>query len=126
LAGPVPGCCMLNFKLPYILTYYDAILTPVYFFLLLLIIFWWKKKRYSNSPVKKYIIPAFVLKIIACIFLAFIYNFYYGYSDSQTYYSGAHEIWNATKENPLYGLELVFKHLEKCSPKAQSFAAIIN
>ena len=112
--------------LTHILSYYDAILTPVYFLLILILLTRWKKKYYHNSPLKKYIIPAFVLKTFCCIILALLYEFYYGYSDAHNYYSGAIDIWTATKENPLYGLELVFKPIEKCSPDAQSFATYMS
>jgi hypothetical protein len=107
----------------HLLSYYDLLLTPIYFFLILFWLIYWKKKHYQNSPLKKYIIPAFILKAICCVLLACLYNFYYGYSDSQFYFNGAIEIWNATKTNPLYGLELVFKPLEKCSQAAQQFAS---
>ena len=108
--------------LSHILSYQDIVLTPIYFLLLLLWVIRWKKKHFYNSPFKKYIIPAFVLKCVCCILLAFLYEFYYGYSDSHNYYTGAVEIWNAAKVNPLYGLELVFKPIEKWSPAAQEFA----
>lgn len=107
---------------PYLLSYYDVILTPVYFLLILLWVVRWKKKYYNNSPLKKYIVPAFVLKSICCVLLACLYSFYYGYSDSQFFYAGAIEIWKATKANPLYGFELVFKPVENCSLAAQQFA----
>jgi hypothetical protein len=108
------------------LSVYDAILTPFYFLLLLLWVVYWKKKYYHNSPLKKYIIPAFVLKVVCCILLALLYDFYYGYSDSQFFYNGAVEIWNATRQNPIYGLELVFKSIENCSPAAQSFSVLMS
>jgi len=112
--------------LTHILSYYDAILTPVYFLLISIWLTRWKKKYYHNSPLKKYIIPAFVLKAFCCIILALLYEFYYGYSDAHNYFTGATDVWNATKENPLYGLELVFKPIEKCSPAAQTFATYMS
>jgi hypothetical protein len=109
------------------LTYYDAILAPLYFTLILLLLILWKRKYYNHSPVAKYIIPCFVLKSICCVFLACIYHFYYGYSDSETYFNGSQEIWRAAKENPLYGFELVFKPVENCSFGAQKYAVqLIN
>jgi hypothetical protein len=113
-------------SLPHILSYYDIILTPIYFLLLLLWVKRWKKKHYQHSPLKKYIIPAFVLKVVCCILLALLYEFYYGYSDAHNYYTGTVEIWNATKANPVYGLELVFKPFEKCSPAAQEFGSYMS
>ena len=112
--------------LTHILSYYDAILTPVYFLIILLLLNRWKKKYYHNSPLKKYIIPAFVLKAFCCVLLALLYEFYYGYSDAHNYFTGATDVWTATKENPLYGLELVLKPIEKCSPAAQIFATYMS
>lgn len=112
--------------LTHILSYYDALLTPFYFLVLLLWVIRWKKKNYADSPVNKYIIPAFVIKSICCVLLAFLYEFYYGYSDAHTYYTGAVEIWNATKQNPLYGLALVFKPFEACPPAALEFGSYIS
>jgi hypothetical protein len=104
------------------LTFYDAILTPLYFLLILALLILWKRKYYNGSLVAKYIVPCFILKSFCCVFLACIYHFYYGYSDSQTYFNGSQEIWHAAKENPLYALELIFKPIEKCSFGAQKYA----
>lgn len=112
--------------LPHILSAYDVLLTPFYFLLLLFWIIRWKKKHYQQSPLKKYIIPAFVIKTFSCILLSFLYEFYYGYSDAHNYFTGATEIWNATKHNPIYGLELVFKPIEKWSPAAMEFGQYMS
>lgn len=101
------------------LTYKDAFLTPVYFLLLLLWIIRWKNKYFKNSPIKRYILPFFILKSISCILLAFLFAFYYGYSDSLNYYEGAKNIWTAFLQNPIYGLELVFKPFNECSDAAK-------
>ena len=76
------------------LTYKDAFLAPIYFILLLIWVNWWKNKHYKNSPVKKYIIPAFIIKSVCCILLALLYEYYYGYSDSQNYFTGVTNIWS--------------------------------
>ncbi len=112
--------------LPHILSFYDLILTPIYFLILLAWIIFWKKKYYHDSPYKKYILPAFVIKVICCILLALLYEFYYGFGDPHNYYTGAVEIWNATKENPLYGLDLVFKPINQYSLAEQEFATHIS
>jgi hypothetical protein len=112
--------------LPHILSAYDAFLTPFYFLLLLFWVIRWKKKHYDHSPLKKFIIPAFVIKAFSCILLSLLYEFYYGYSDAHNYFTGATEIWNATKHNPIYGLELVFKPIEKWSPAAMEFGQYMS
>lgn len=104
------------------LTYYDALLAPLYFILILILLIRWKRKHYSNTLIGKYIIPCFILKSFCCIFLALVFNFYYGGGDMFTYFKFSQEIWNATKANPLLGLELIFKPLENCSLEAQKYA----
>ncbi len=39
-----------------------------------------------------------------------------------TYFNGSQDIWRATKESPIFGLELIFKPIENCSIGAQKFA----
>lgn len=107
--------------LPYLLSYYDIILGPIYFLILLGGIIIWRNYYYKNSPLKKYIVPFFIAKIIGCVFVALLYNFYYGYSDAHGYYTSSSEIWNAAKANPLYALEIIFLPLENCSKEALSF-----
>lgn len=103
------------------LTYKDAFLAPIYFLLLLFWVIRWKNKHYKNSPLKRYIVPAFVIKSICCVLLAFLYEYYYGYSDSHNYFAGVSNIWDATVQNPSYGLELIFKPFEECSDAAKAF-----
>jgi hypothetical protein len=109
-----------------ILNYRDVIFAPLYFIVLLRIIIIWKRKYYSNNPIGKYIVPLFLLKIACCVFLACLYHFYYGYSDSQGYYTGGREIYNATFSNPKYGMELLFKPFKDCSTQAQQFAEYVD
>ena len=117
---------MKEFVIQYILTFYDILLAPVYFLFIFRLVYKWKKKYYNNSPVGQYFIPAFLIKMLCCVVLALIYNFYYVIGDCKTYYSASVEIWNATKDNPIYGLEMVFKPLEDCSTKAQSYMGLLT
>ncbi len=114
---------MKTFQLPYLLSYYDLLLGPLYFVLIIFFALYWKTKYYKDSPLQRFIIPGLLIKLVGNVILAIIYNFLYPSADMQNYYSGAAEIWNATKENPIYGLELVFKPVEECSAKAQEFAS---
>ena len=107
------------------LSLYDLFLTPVYFLILLLWILYWRNKHYKNSPLKRYILPAFILKSICCILLSLLFTFYYGYGDTMLYYKGSLEIWEAIKVNPIYGLELIFKPVEECSYEAQQFTSLL-
>lgn len=108
------------------LSIYDLILTPIYFIILLLWVIRWRNKHYKNSPLKKYILPAFILKSICCVLLALLMAYYYGSGDTMLYYNGSLEIWNAFKENTSYAFELIFKPIEDCSYGARQFAPLLE
>lgn len=114
---------MKTFQLPYLLTDYDWVLGPVYLFLALALAVYFKQKFYKNSPLQKYLVPGLMVCLVGNVAQALIHHFVYPSSDLHNYFSGATEIWNATKENPVYGLELVFKPVQECSAKAQEFAS---
>ena len=112
-------------ELSHILALKDLVLGPIYFLLLLLLAARWKKKYYHDSALKKYILPAFLIKSISCILLSFLYEYYYGYSDAHNYFTGASDIWTATQHSPWLGLEMVFKPVNSFSPAAYEFSAYI-
>src|SRR5215204_4218066 len=103
------------------LTFYDVILTPIYFILILAWLIRWKKKHYKDSPLAKYIIPCFLIKVACCIFLACLYGFYYQFSDSEGYFNGAQDIWNATKQNPWMGIDMIFSKVDNFNLAQQKF-----
>lgn len=113
----------MNFtpQLQYILTWDDLYLTPLYFLLIFFIIRKWRK-RYSDPAIKKYIYPALLCRLVGCIFLALIINFYYGYGDTFSYYTGAHEIWNAFIKSPKTAWEIIVNHPRNYSSNALEYA----
>jgi hypothetical protein len=109
-------------RLNYILSVSDLYLTPVYITLLFLLVKRFKKKYYSDSPLQHFIIPAFFFHVIGSIFYALIFQYYYGHADSYSYFTGAHEIWEAFKKNPAIAFELLFKGRENFSQTALEWA----
>ena len=109
-------------QLPYILTWNDLYLTPVYLLLLFLIVRKWRQ-RYAGSPLKKYVYPAFLCRMFGCVFLALILNFYYGYGDTFSYYTGAHETWIAFIKSPKIAGEIIFNNAANYSSEALEFAS---
>jgi hypothetical protein len=108
-------------QLPFILTWDDLYLTPVYLLLIFFIVKKWRK-RYADSPIKKYIYPALLCRMLGCIFLALILNFYYGYGDTFSYYTGAHEIWTAFIKSPKIAGEIIFNNPKTYSSEALDYA----
>lgn len=109
-------------QLPYILTITDLYLTPLYILLIFFIVRKWKKRNYSDSPLRKYIYPALLCRMLGCIFLTLIFNFYYGYGDTFSYYTGAREIWEAFVKSPAIAWELIADHPRNYSSEALEFA----
>lgn len=108
-------------NLSHILYFKDLILSPIYFLFIVLWLVWWKNKYYKNSPLRKYILPAFLAKTLCCIILVCIYEYYYQYGDSHNYFSGVYEIWLTARENPKWALELIFKPFSQCSQESLTY-----
>ncbi|MDQ6756588.1 MAG: hypothetical protein M3004_06600 [Bacteroidota bacterium] len=108
-------------QLPYILTWDDLYLTPIYILLILLIVRKWRK-RYADSPLKKYIYPALLCRIFGCIFLALMLNFYYGYGDTFSYFTGGREIWSAFIKHPKVAWEILTTDPQNYSSDALEYA----
>ena len=112
----------LNPYLPYILNQNDLYLTPIYLLLVFLIIIRWKKKHYADSPLGKFILPAFTLRVLGSIFLVLIYQYFYGYGDTFKYFTAANETWKAFAHNPKLGWEIITNRPENFSSEALEFA----
>ena len=111
----------LSPQLSYILSWDDLYLTPIYLLLIFFIVSIWRK-RYADSPLKNFIYPALLCKMAGCIFLALILNFYYGYGDTFSYYTGAHEIWTAFIKSPRIAAEIIFNNPKTYSSEALDYA----
>ncbi len=111
----------LNPYLPYILNQNDLFLTPIYLLLVFIIIARWKKKHYADSPLGKFILPAFALRVLGCIFLALIYQYFYGYGDTYKYFTAANETWKAFIHNPKLGWEIITHRPENFSSESLEF-----
>lgn len=67
------------------------------------------KSKMTDPNTKKYFIFALLVKLIGGISVGLIYYYYYGGGDTVTYYThGAQHIYNAFKESPYVGLQLIF------------------
>jgi hypothetical protein len=69
------------------LTIWDIVLTPIYLLVLILIARRQRNKRYPvGSPLRKYFLPGLYVKFFGVIFIALIYQFYYGSGDTFAYF----------------------------------------
>jgi hypothetical protein len=70
------------------LTLQDLILTPLYFLFIFGIVYTFRN-RVKDREMRRYFLPAFLLRVVGAIFLGLIYQFYYGGGDTTLYFQGA-------------------------------------
>jgi len=91
------------------ITLLDYVLLPFYFLAIYFIAIRVRNKNYTlANPLRKYFIPALSVKLFGSVFLALIYGYYYGYSDSFGFFEHSQVITSALKESPTKWLGLVF------------------
>lgn len=105
-----------------ILTWTDFYLAPLYLLLVYFIARHFKKKYYANDPFGKFIMPALLLRMAGCIFLSLLMQFYYHEGDTFSYFTGAHEIWQAFIKSPGIAFEMITNNPANYSPQALEFA----
>ena len=105
-----------------ILTWADLYLTPLYILLAYFIVKHFQKKYYANTEFRKYIIPALMLRIGGCIFLTLLMQFYYHDGDTFSYFTGAHEIWQAFVKHPGVAFEMILNNPSNYSAEASEYA----
>lgn len=88
----------------------DFYLTPICLIVLYVFAFIMKKK-YKGHPLQKYIVPALTLRFISAIIYVLIIKYYYGISDSYTYYQGVLDLHRAVS-NDLSFLKDIYTTLD--------------
>jgi hypothetical protein len=69
------------------ITITDFILLPIYLFVVFIFASYFKNKYYpKNHPLRRYLMPAFTLKIFGAILLGIIYQYYYKGGDTLNYW----------------------------------------
>ena len=102
----------------------DLLVTPILLvlvYLLAMIL----RNRITNGVNRKYFIPGLTLKIIGAISLGLIYQFYYKGGDTLNYFDrGSKYIWEAFRDSPVKGLQLMFANGEY-NPETFQYASEI-
>src|SRR3954463_15264861 len=69
------------------LTIWDLVLTPIYLLVLILIARRQRDKKYKpGNPLRKYYLPGLYVKLGGAIFIALIYQYYYGGGDTYNFF----------------------------------------
>ncbi len=87
----------------------DLFLAPIYLLIVYAFVYRYRNKHYKiDSPIRKYFIPAFSLKVFGAISAGLIYFFYYGDGDTVHYHFRTTVVYEWLTERTYYGFRLIF------------------
>ena len=102
----------------------DLIVTPIVLILVYILAFL-IRERVTDGVNRKYFVPGLTLKILGAISLGLIYQFYYKGGDTFNYFNrGSKYIWEAFRDSPVKGLQLMFANGEY-NPETFKYASEI-
>ena len=91
------------------LTIWDLVLTPIYLFILIAIAKSQRDKRYPiGHPLRKYYLPGLYVKFGGAIFIALVYQFYYGGGDTFNFFRHSQVINFALNDSISNWIDLLF------------------
>ncbi|NTS43161.1 hypothetical protein HRG84_19920 [Flavisolibacter sp. BT320] len=92
------------------LTIWDLVLTPIYLLILYAIARWIRNKNYPvGHPMRQYFLPGLLVKFFGAIFIALVYQYYYGFGDTYNYFTHSQIINSSFEKSPITWLKLLFR-----------------
>jgi hypothetical protein len=109
------------------LTIWDLVLTPIYLGILILIAKRYRDKHYPvGNPLRKYYLPGLYAKFFGVIFIAVIYQYYYGGGDTFNYYSFSRVINSSLDDSFTTWAKLILRMSPDSDPKLYPYASQIE
>lgn len=107
------------------LTIWDLVLTPLYLFVLIGIAIRMRNKRYpAGHPLRKYYLPGLYVKFGGAIFIALIYQYYYGGNgDTFNYFTHSKIINSALDKSVVTWFKLLFRVSSDTDPKIYAYSS---
>jgi hypothetical protein len=106
------------------LTTWDLVLTPIYLFILIAIAKSQRDKRYpAGHPLRKYYLPGLFVKFGGAIFIALIYQFYYGGGDTFNFFHHSQVINSALDDSISNWLDLLFRKSTDVNPQLYKYTS---
>ncbi|MFL5789699.1 MAG: hypothetical protein ACJ748_16680 [Flavisolibacter sp.] len=100
------------------LTIYDLLLSPFYLLLLSYLGKRHRDKKYPvGHPLRKYYLPGLYVKFAGAIFIALIYQYYYGFGDTFNFFYHAKVINSALDDSFVTWIKLLFRTPVDSDPK---------
>ncbi|MCU0416472.1 MAG: hypothetical protein MUE33_04715 [Cytophagaceae bacterium] len=103
----------------------DLVLLPIYIFILLFMarmIIW---KFLNNSPLKQWVMPGLLLKMIGALFITLSYTYYYKGGDTSGYYNESRLITEAILDDPS-AIKLIWQSIDNRSTDVKDFFKYFN
>ena len=82
----------------FLLDFDDLIWAPICL-LLLSILLYYKSKRYDNTPLKKYYLIAFYIRVLFLLFFTILSDYYFGFADTNHYYQAVLDMTSALADD---------------------------
>jgi hypothetical protein len=106
------------------LTIWDLVLTPIYLFILIAIAKNQRDKRYpAGHPLRKYYLPGLYVKFGGAIFIALVYQFYYGGGDTFNFFRHSQVINSALGDSISNWLDLLFRKSPDLNPQLYKYTS---
>lgn len=105
--------------------YRDLILTPIYATVIVLTALLLRSVWVREETVKRYFLPALMVKLAGAISAALIYDFYYGGGDTFTFYQGVQVIWDSFLESPFMAFKLLLTSAGNYEPATLKYTQLI-
>jgi hypothetical protein len=106
------------------LTIWDIFLTPVYLIILSYIAKRHRDKKYPKGhPLRPYYLPGLYVKFFGSIFIALVYQFYYGGGDTFNFYYHTRVINSSLSDSFITWLDLMFHRSPDANPDIYAYTS---
>jgi hypothetical protein len=111
------------FKMQF-LTIWDLVLTPIYLGLLIFIAKRYRDKHYhADDPLRKYYLPGLYVKLFGAIFIALIYQYYYGGGDTSNYFRDGNIINSSLQDSFSIWMKLILGVSPDSDPRLYTYTS---
>jgi hypothetical protein len=106
------------------LTIWDLVLAPIFLGVLIFIANRQREKKYPvGHPLRRYFLPGLYVKLFGAIFIALIYQYYYGGGDTFNYYNHSRIINSSLSDSFTLWLKLLLRISPDTDPKLYPYVA---
>jgi hypothetical protein len=106
------------------LTIWDLVITPVYLVILIFIAKRHRDKHYPvGNPLRKYYLPGLYVKFLGVVFIALVYQFYYGGGDTFNFFDHAKVINSSLNQSFSNWIDLILRKSPDTNPDLYQYTS---